>query len=1381
MIRVGRRVRLAAFGLALAACGPASTSKPEVNAARSTLVASPSAATADGVATVTVTATARDGRGAPLAGRMATFVASGVPSTLSSPTARTGSDGTAAVTLTSMTAGAVDLSVSIGGVAVAQHATATFVAGPPASITFTTQPTGGVAGTPFGVAVGVSDAQANPVRGATVALALQGGSPEAVLVGGAPAETDASGVASFPILLMSRAGRGYTVVATSGTATRSSASFDIAAAAPSSANSRVQASPAVVVAGGSPSTISVVVVDPFGNPVPDALVTLDSSVAGDTLTSGSAAEDGTTTATAGGTAAGERTITVTADGVPLEEVATVTVRPASPEPSTSTAVGPPGPVVADGTGVDVAVIVRDAYGNPVPELEIQFRAEGASVFAAATHTGADGRAGAFVGSTVAGSATVVATFADASLELPISFVAGPPDPAGSSLLASPTSTTDDGTPVTLTVTLGDRFGNRVAGRTVTFSSTGEAQFMGPTTVTGADGTTSGTMTARGAGVQTVSARVGTLVVAQTDVTFTAAPADPGASSVAVTPAVVPADGATAATAIVALKDGLGRPLPGVSVSLDCSAVATISPSTATTDAEGLAAFTLTSSTVGEGIVTATAAPGAAQVVIAQRPPIAFAPAYAIGGTVADLVVPGLVLASPGLPELAVGAGATSFAFGPRVLPGTPYAVTVKVQPRGQSCAVANAEGTVGAAPVTDVVVTCTGWIQIAAGRYHTVGLKADGTLWAWGLNWLGQLGTGDTVDRAAPTRIGAGFVAVAAGASHTLAVKADGTLWAWGYNVEGQLGDGTTTQREAPVQIGTGFRAVAAGDEASAAIDREGALYTWGNGAYGQLGTGSTLDWSRPYRIGTGYAEVAVGFRHMVAVRTDGTLLAWGGNTRGQLGTGDTSSRVSPAVVGTGFATAAAGDYHTLAVRRDGTLLACGENVYGALGTGDNADHPELVTIGTGYAAVAAGSDHSLALRSDGGLLAFGRGEWGRLGHGGTDDRLAPVLVGTGFARAEAGQWDSFAIADDGTLWAWGNGREGQLGGTVPAYSQPLPVRIGLGYASVAAGQHHVLAVRLDGTLVSWGENGAGQLGTGDASPRAVPTEIGTGFTSVAASENHSFGIKADGSLWAWGANQDQQLGTGDALPRAVPTLIGAGFASVSTGPYNSVALKTDGSLWVWGSNSGGALGTGPWRDEPAPARLGAGYVAAAAAGRTMVAVKDDGSLWTWGMNASETVGGPPGDLRFPTRVAGGYVHVAAGYGHSAAIKLDGTLMTWGANMDGELGLGDTYPRAVPWPVGTGFAHVVFGRSHSMALGTGGTLYAAGLHTAALGLGPSTPIDQTTFAPVGPGFVSVAVTIASSAGVRSDGTLWTWGSNGRGELGMPFHQLVPAPVPEPAW
>ncbi len=85
---------------------------------------------------------------------------------------------------------------------------------------------------------------------------------------------------------------------------------------------------------------------------------------------------------------------------------------------------------------------------------------------------------------------------------------------------------------------------------------------------------------------------------------------------------------------------------------------------------------------------------------------------------------------------------------------------------------------------------------------HFLALKTDGTLWAWGYNYYGQLGDGTKTDKSMPVQTGTGFTMISAGARYSIGLKTNGTLWAWGWNYYGQLGDGTYNERLTPVQIG---------------------------------------------------------------------------------------------------------------------------------------------------------------------------------------------------------------------------------------------------------------------------------------------------------------------------------------------------------------------------------------------------------------------------------------------------------------------------------------------------------------------------------------------------------------------------------------------------
>jgi len=305
--------------------------------------------------------------------------------------------------------------------------------------------------------------------------------------------------------------------------------------------------------------------------------------------------------------------------------------------------------------------------------------------------------------------------------------------------------------------------------------------------------------------------------------------------------------------------------------------------------------------------------------------------------------------------------------------------------------------------------TASNWQSVSAGGSHSLAVRADGTLWAWGANTNGQLGDNTTTQRLVPTQIGTAtnWQSVSAGGSHSLAVRADGTLWAWGSNNDGQLGDNTTTQRLVPTQIvgATNWQSVSAGGSHSLAVRLDGTLWAWGSNTSGQLGDNTTTQRLVPTQIvgATNWQSVSAGGSHSLAVRADGTLWAWGSNTSGQLGDNTTTQRLVPTQIGTAtnWQSVSAGHSHSLAVRADGTLWAWGSNADGRTGLGTSTGNrifPTQIVGATNWQSVSAGGDstsggHSLAARSDGRLWTWGANSTGQLGDGTSTQRTSPTLI----------------------------------------------------------------------------------------------------------------------------------------------------------------------------------------------------------------------------------------------------------------------------------------------------------------------------------------------------------------------------------------------------
>jgi alpha-tubulin suppressor-like RCC1 family protein len=205
-------------------------------------------------------------------------------------------------------------------------------------------------------------------------------------------------------------------------------------------------------------------------------------------------------------------------------------------------------------------------------------------------------------------------------------------------------------------------------------------------------------------------------------------------------------------------------------------------------------------------------------------------------------------------------------------------------------------------------------IAVAGGTSHSMALKSDGTVWAWGINDVGQLGNGESgsgnmsitpvqvEDLSDPTGFLTGVVTVAAGSHHNLAVKSDGTVWTWGFNSQGMLGNGTSgTDSNVPVQASnlTDATDVSGGNFHSVALKSDGTVWAWGANDKGQLGNGTIAGSNTPVQVKdpgdpndpnddvplTDVKDVSSGLNHnLAATSTHGAVWAWGCNDYGQLG-----------------------------------------------------------------------------------------------------------------------------------------------------------------------------------------------------------------------------------------------------------------------------------------------------------------------------------------------------------------------------------------------------------------------------------------------------------------------------------------------------------------
>jgi alpha-tubulin suppressor-like RCC1 family protein len=294
---------------------------------------------------------------------------------------------------------------------------------------------------------------------------------------------------------------------------------------------------------------------------------------------------------------------------------------------------------------------------------------------------------------------------------------------------------------------------------------------------------------------------------------------------------------------------------------------------------------------------------------------------------------------------------------------------------------------IGDTAVTPIRIIFNNVQNISAGQYHSLILKTDGTLWACGQNYS-----------ATPVEIMTNVKDVAGGYYHTLILKTDGTLWSCGGNHYGQLGTGDSIDRATPVQVMTEVKSVTAGYYHSLIVKTEGTLWCCGENNYGQLGDGTTTRRLTPVVVMTDVQTTAAGYNHSLILKKDGTLWVCGRNYSGQLGDGTTLDKHLPVQIMTNVKKVSAGGgdaihANSLILKADGTLWACGDNRYGQCGAGYAPSVNPPMQIMTDIQEIASGSDHSIILKTDGTVWACGWNAAGQLGDGTRTDRHSPVRI----------------------------------------------------------------------------------------------------------------------------------------------------------------------------------------------------------------------------------------------------------------------------------------------------------------------------------------------------------------------------------------------------
>ena len=279
-----------------------------------------------------------------------------------------------------------------------------------------------------------------------------------------------------------------------------------------------------------------------------------------------------------------------------------------------------------------------------------------------------------------------------------------------------------------------------------------------------------------------------------------------------------------------------------------------------------------------------------------------------------------------------------------------------------------------------------------------------------------------------------------------------------------------------------------------------------------------------------------------------------------------------------------------------------------------------------------------------------------------------------------------------------------------------------------------------------------------------------------------------EGTLFTWGRGTYGQLGNASTTNVSTPVTTSAGgtiIKRVNAGFFHTAAIKTDGTLWTWGEGAYGRLGNNSATSVSTPVTTFAGgtnWKQVSCGYRHTAAIKTDGTLWTWGFGYEGRLGNAVtiGSISTPvTTFAGGtnWKQVSTGRDYTAAIKTDGTLWTWGYAGSGSLGnatITNTSTPVTTFAGGTNWKQVGSTYRHTSAIKTDGTLWTWGSNRGLFGisgygqLGTNDTINRstpvTTFAG-GTNWKQVNAGFIQTSAIKTDGTLWTWGYAAAGQLG----------------
>ena len=691
--------------------------------------------------------------------------------------------------------------------------------------------------------------------------------------------------------------------------------------------------------------------------------------------------------------------------------------------------------------------------------------------------------------------------------------------------------------------------------------------------------------------------------------------------------------------------------------------------------------------------------------------------------------------------------------------------------------------------------------KLEIGATHTAALKTDGTVWTWGSNSYGQLGTGDNINKTMPVKVMdiENAIDISVGSYNTVVVKDDGTVWSFGYNGYGQLGDGTSSSRNTPVQVikqdGKPLEKIvkiSAGTNKTIALDENGHVWVWGN-TYKSTATklstvNNAIDISPSYVVtqtGKVYTlegekleidnilRVSEGTNHALFLTKEGTGYSIGANSNGQLGDGTTASKNSPTVIKTEKSNLTdikelkAGAGSSMAIMKNGDTYTWGSNNNNKLGTTatKNQIYPtKLENVNTSISG-DIGTDNGGIIDTQGFVYMWGLGTYGNLGNSLYNTSVEPVLVG-----AEEAGLDEYDIILH-------LGETHQITVTNKTFNVLKEIQE-TGTINYNIGNSNIASISNTGLVT----------GQKEGKTTAIVTKADTGATSIAnvtvlpegveiepmalTCMSHTVVLKANGTVWAYGLNSSYELGNGTSISSDRPIQVSfpsnIKIAQIAVGNTHNLALDTEGNVWVWGVNSNNALGT---KLKTTPSRLGISNVKKIAANndQSMILTKD-GYVYVWGLNSNGELGvGTYKEVKTPTLLnyVNNILDISIGKNHTMLLTTKGKVLTSGLNSYGQTGKTEGKTNIftqieVPATVGK----ISAGDNHSVLLTTNGEVYTFGYNeNGQLGLGTKTNVTIPTKTNM-TNIMEISAGRNHTVVLGANRVLYSTGSNSNGQLGI---------------